>query len=531
MTTSMSRDGGQAHARLAPPRRRLTQGGPIGSLVRTLSFFSKWLAEVLRQPALMVSLVLGPFLILLLFGLGTKVGGAPKPRTIVVDALQAGQGQVRLQPGDVSDYLTIVGTSTDVDQALTALRGGQAELVVVLPSDPARAVSSGQRAKLQIYTNEIDPLRNSYAQAYLAYQIGELNQKTVRDAIAAAQRSAEQLPAMTAQARDYLARFRAAQADAARARQELQAARAAITPLADMADQITATLRAGVVFFPGLGEALARAERLSASIQQLGELAARLDARLATASAVDAGQLAEFERRLDEVDAEAGQLRLIPPEVLAAPFELQYQTVAPHELSTIGFYAPAVLALLLQHLAVTLGALSMARVRLLGLMELLQTSPVRPSEVVVGNYLAFGSFCAVAGGVLTLLLAFFLRVPIVGPPWAFISLVTLLIIASLGLGFIISIVSHSEQQAAQIAMLILIASVFFSGFMIYLEAIEWPVRAVAYLLPTTYAIRGLRDVMLRGFLLTPVDLIALGAMSIGFFVLTVGLFRREFRSR
>ena len=35
--------------------------------------------------------------------------------------------------------------------------------------------------------------------------------------------------------------------------------------------------------------------------------------------------------------------------------------------------------------------------------------------------------------------------------------------------------------------------------------------------------------MLRGVLLTPLDLIVLGAMSIGFFVITVGLFRREFR--
>ena len=37
------------------------------AITRTLSFFSTWMAEVVRQPALMLSLVVGPFLLLLLF--------------------------------------------------------------------------------------------------------------------------------------------------------------------------------------------------------------------------------------------------------------------------------------------------------------------------------------------------------------------------------------------------------------------------------------------------------------------------------
>src|SRR5215217_7988984 len=58
-------------------------GGAGRSVVRTLSFFSKWLAEVMRQPALMLSLVVGPFLLLLLFGEGVKLG-APLPKTVLV---------------------------------------------------------------------------------------------------------------------------------------------------------------------------------------------------------------------------------------------------------------------------------------------------------------------------------------------------------------------------------------------------------------------------------------------------------------
>jgi ABC-2 type transport system permease protein len=207
------------------------------------------------------------------------------------------------------------------------------------------------------------------------------------------------------------------------------------------------------------------------------------------------------------------------------------KNVAPFVPTAIGFYAPAVLVLLLQHLAVTLGALSMTRVRLLGLMELFKTAPVKPAEVAIGNYLSYSVLCAVAGGLLVLLLTLGLGVPVFGSLTVFIGMLALLVLCSLGIGFVISMVSTSEQQAAQIAMLVLIASVFFSGFLVSMDTIVWPVRAVSYALPATYAIRTLQDVMLRGVLRTPGDIAVLGAFSLLFFIVTLLLFRREFRAR
>ena len=47
--------------------------------IRLLAFFSKEINEVRRQPRLVLSLILGPFLILLLFGVGYR-GGTPNLR-------------------------------------------------------------------------------------------------------------------------------------------------------------------------------------------------------------------------------------------------------------------------------------------------------------------------------------------------------------------------------------------------------------------------------------------------------------------
>ena len=49
-----------------------------------------------------------------------------------------------------------------------------------------------------------------------------------------------------------------------------------------------------------------------------------------------------------------------------------------------------------------------------------------------------------------------------GSVWLIAAVITLLVLASLGIGLIISIVSDSERQAVQLAMLLLLASVFFS---------------------------------------------------------------------
>jgi predicted Na+-dependent transporter len=43
------------------------------SIIRTLSFPRKEIVEILRQPRLVLTLVLGPFLILLLVGVGTAL--------------------------------------------------------------------------------------------------------------------------------------------------------------------------------------------------------------------------------------------------------------------------------------------------------------------------------------------------------------------------------------------------------------------------------------------------------------------------
>ena len=193
----------------------------------------------------------------------------------------------------------------------------------------------------------------------------------------------------------------------------------------------------------------------------------------------------------------------VPPEVIAAPTRAEVVNIAPAMPGVVAYFAPAVLALILQHMAVTLIALSVVRDRMSGAMELFRVSPVSAWELVAGKILGFGALCALIAALSIALLIVGIQVPMLGSAALLAGVVALLIAASLGLGLLISIVSDSERQAVQLSLLVLLASVFFSGFVLPISEFNTPVRIAAYAIPVTNGIDLIQDVMLRGTIREP----------------------------
>jgi len=226
-----------------------------------------------------------------------------------------------------------------------------------------------------------------------------------------------------------------------------------------------------------------------------------------------------IERAASEGQAEAVQNGVpdadkIPPEVIAAPTKANLINISPVVPTVVGYFGPAVLALILQHMAVTLIALSVVRDRTSGVIEVFRVSPVSAWEVVAGKILGFGFLCAVIALASLALLIFGLGVPMLGSPATLAGVVTLLIVASLGLGLLISIVSDSERQAVQLSLLVLLASVFFSGFVLPITEFSDPVRTAAYAIPVTSGIGLIQDVMLRGAIREPWEAMLLAAIGL-----------------
>ena len=214
------------------------------------------------------------------------------------------------------------------------------------------------------------------------------------------------------------------------------------------------------------------------------------------------------------VAAGAPEAARIPPAVLAAPTRANLVNVAPSSPGVVAFFAPAVLALILQHVAVTLVAMSLVRERMSGVMEVFRIAPVSAAEILAGKLLAFGLIGGGVAAITVTLLVVGLDVPLLVDPAVLAGAIALLLLASLGLGLVIAVVSDSERQAVQLSLLVLIASVFFSGFVLSIDQFTEPVRALAYLLPVTHGIRLVGDLMLRGETTQAWEFAALAAIAV-----------------
>jgi ABC-2 type transport system permease protein len=182
-------------------------------------------------------------------------------------------------------------------------------------------------------------------------------------------------------------------------------------------------------------------------------------------------------------------------------------------------------------MAVTLAALSSVRDRLLGSLELFRVSPISAGQILTGKSLAYALVLALVAVLLTAAATTFLGVPSLGEPLYYWLSVGLTIFSALAIGFALSTVAHSESQAVQFSMLVLLASVFFGGFFLPLEQLFPWVRVLSFVLPVTYGAIDLREVMLRG--LAPELPYLLGPLALGllfYIAATLGLRRQMQRA-
>lgn len=216
----------------------------------------------------------------------------------------------------------------------------------------------------------------------------------------------------------------------------------------------------------------------------------------------------------------------IPPDVIASPTEATSVNLAPTKPNVVAFFGPAVLALILQHMAISLVAISLVRERSTGLIEVFRVAPVAAWEVVLGKLLAFGVLNGAIASLTVLLLVNLLGVPMLGDPALLAGVLALLIVGSIGIGMIVALISDSERQAVQLALLVLLASVFFSGLVLPIDEFIAPVRSAAYGLPVTHGIRLAQDLMLRGGTNASWEIGMLGAIAGVALVLAWLLMRR-----
>lgn len=483
-------------------------------LIRTFAFIRKEMTAILRQPRLLVILVLGPFLILLIFGLGFQNLSRTLRTLVVVPADSQIKEEIDEILGGLRGTLEIVGTVADEGDALGRLDRQEIDLVLVTPADPFSEVQQNEQAQFQMIHHEIDPLEVLFVSTLERAYVQEINRQVLIRGIGEVQMRA-------ANVQEKLA---ATQSDAALVRSDLVdgkglAAFAAVRRMVVDFQALNLAITSNLSVFAGV-QSLAQEQQ--ASIALLDERLARIQAQLQALSQLSPDGV-DFSAEIAEVEAIEQELqtiadffttfRSLDSQVLVSPFAGETVSYTRVQLGQIDFYVPGVIALLLQHMAITLAALSIVRERNSGTIELFRAAPLSALETLLGKMLSFLILTGLLAAVLTALIVFGLRTPVLGSWLSYAAVLLTLLFASLSFGFAISVISQSDSQAVQFSMIVLLASIFFSGFFIALYRMSPAVQLVSWLLPATYGTSILQDVMLRGQ--TPSPLLLSGLLFLG----------------
>jgi ABC-2 type transport system permease protein len=161
------------------------------------------------------------------------------------------------------------------------------------------------------------------------------------------------------------------------------------------------------------------------------------------------------------------------------------------------------------------------------MLDLFRISPIGSGEILAGKYAAFTLMGTVVALAVLAVLVFAFGVPFLGGPGVVLGCIALLVVASIGIGTVVALLSDTDRQAIQVSLLILLASVFFSGLALDMNQFSAPVRMLGELLPVTQAGTLLQDLLLRGTTTDAWRMASLGAMAGGLFVVGWLVLRRQ----
>lgn len=162
------------------------------------------------------------------------------------------------------------------------------------------------------------------------------------------------------------------------------------------------------------------------------------------------------------------------------------------------YLIPGLIAILLSMVTSILTAVAIVRERERGTLEQLLVSPIDPAGLMLGKvapYLFVG-----LGEMTTILLAmrFIFQVPIHGNLLFLYAVSLVYIFALLAIGLYVSIGAQTQQAAQQSVQMLMLPSMFLSGYIFPIPSLPLPLRVLSQVFPATHMVEIMRGVVLRG---------------------------------
>lgn len=168
------------------------------------------------------------------------------------------------------------------------------------------------------------------------------------------------------------------------------------------------------------------------------------------------------------------------------------------DLDTTTVMVPSLIGLIMLFVGTVITSLGVVREREQGTLEQLAVMPLRPVDVAVGKIAPYFLVALLDMIVVTAAGLILFDVPFAGSVAMFTAFGLMFLLVVLGFGVAISTFSQSQGEAVQLAILVMLPQVIFSGMVFPLYSMAPGVRWIGYLFPLTWFIAGMRGIFIRG---------------------------------
>ncbi len=225
----------------------------------------------------------------------------------------------------------------------------------------------------------------------------------------------------------------------------------------------------------------------------------------------------------------AGQAEAVErmPAMRALPVEVRVRPWYNPDLRSSTYIVPGIIGVLLSMTLVLITSMAIVRERERGTLEQLVVTPIARTSIMLGKLAPFLMIGYVQITVVLLLGKLVFHVPIRGSLFSLYALSFPFMVASLGVGLLLSTLVKTQAQAVQLGFFYLLPNILLSGFMFPRIAMPAPAQWIGTLLPLTYYLDVLRGVLIKGVPFT--QLIDEGLILSGFGVVLIALAVRRFR--
>lgn len=162
------------------------------------------------------------------------------------------------------------------------------------------------------------------------------------------------------------------------------------------------------------------------------------------------------------------------------------------------FIVPGVIGVLLTITLTLITSTAIVRERERGTLEQLVVTPIGKTSLMLGKLVPFMLVGYVQMSVVLGLGRLIFRIPVEGSLLMLYLLAIPFMIASLGVGLLISTIARTQAQAMQLSFFFMLPNILLSGYIFPRVAMPEPAQWVGLALPLTYFLKVLRGILLKG---------------------------------